>query len=435
MISFIVPLFNHLPDTQAMLASLQASLPPGLAHEIILVDDFSTDGTRAWLAALPDRVVRPVLNPWNQGYAATNNSGVRNACGEVLALLNNDLLFSTGWLEPMLAVLRDPMLNAGLVGNLQHRVSDGGLDHAGVQLNANGQFEHVQVLPPVAAGYVKVLAVTGACVLVRKADFAAVGGFDERFVNGCEDIDLCFKLRALGKSVVLATGSGVRHHVGLSRDRCTLQNERNSQYLFAKWRREIKHELGRVWMGLLHGPRAWQPHLSGTLSADFLARPNSAARAVAEAVLLREEFRWVRDLGQPDPNELISQHCRASDGLRKLPNALGWMIQGRAEFEWPGLRSARNFCVCGRVPEGLVPGDLVVTISVNGIHSQVFALGPDRQVNLVFVDPLLVPGLSNRFEVIVQWRPDALARAGEMVASLIITQLVLDDRAVLGFQI
>jgi GT2 family glycosyltransferase len=434
MISFIVPLFNHLLHTQAMLASLQASLPPALAHEIILVDDFSTDDTRAWLAALRDPVVRPFLNPGNRGYAATNNSGARVARGEILAFLNNDLLLDPGWLVPMLTVLELPGLKAGIVGNVQHRVADASVDHAGVQLNANGQFEHLQVLPPVAAGYLKVLALTGACVLLRKADFDAVGGFDERFLNGCEDIDLCFKLRALGKSVVLATSSRIGHHVSLSRDRSTLQNERNSQQLFANWRREIKHELSRVWLGLLQaGPQVWSQHLSGTLSAGFLASPIAAARTLAEAMLLREEFRWARDLGQADPNAVLPRQCRASGGLRRLPQSHTWLLEGAAEFSWPDLRSARNFCVCGRVPEAVAPGDLEVTISVNGIHEQVFALGPGRQVNVVMVDPLLLQGVVNRFVVRVHWSVDARPRVGESQATLIITQLVVDDRVVLDF--
>ena len=65
-VSFIIPLYNCLPLTQAMLASLQATLPAGLAHEIILVDDGSTDGTREWLAGLSQPGVS-LSNPTSLG--------------------------------------------------------------------------------------------------------------------------------------------------------------------------------------------------------------------------------------------------------------------------------------------------------------------------------------------------------------------------------
>jgi len=145
-VSFVIPLYNCLPLTQAMVASLQASLPPGLAHEIILVDDGSTDGTREWLATLrpPFQVI---LHERNLGYAAATNRGAALACGEYLALLNNDLLLAPGWLEPMLAAHRHLGPRAGLVGNIQRQVRTGTVDHCGLQLSLRGKLEHRRTGP------------------------------------------------------------------------------------------------------------------------------------------------------------------------------------------------------------------------------------------------------------------------------------------------
>ncbi len=135
-VSFVVPLFNHLDYSKAMLATLQATLPPGLTHEIILVNDASTDDTRQWLSSLAGLGLLGVQNDSNMGFARSVNAGVAHAKGKVLALLNNDLLLTRGWLEPMLAVIHRSWLNAGVVGNVQLRVVDGSLDHAGVQRGA-----------------------------------------------------------------------------------------------------------------------------------------------------------------------------------------------------------------------------------------------------------------------------------------------------------
>ena len=81
-VSFLIPLYNCLALTQAMLASLRATLPAGLAHEIIFIDDGSTDGTRPWLASLTtDPAIRVVLQRENLGYAAANNprANIRSA--------------------------------------------------------------------------------------------------------------------------------------------------------------------------------------------------------------------------------------------------------------------------------------------------------------------------------------------------------------------
>ena len=147
-VSFIIPLYNCLPLTQAMLASLRATIPAGFPHEIIFVDDDSTDGTREWLKSLAtDPTIRVVLNERNLGYAAANNRGASLARGDILALLNNDLVLPSRWLEPMLAAHRSLGSCAGLVGNVQLDAKTGAVDHAGLVVNLCGKPVHLRARP------------------------------------------------------------------------------------------------------------------------------------------------------------------------------------------------------------------------------------------------------------------------------------------------
>lgn len=295
MISFVIPLHNHLAQTQVMLSSLHDCMPAAVEHEIIFVDDASSDGTPVWLKSLNDSRVTYLTNDFNRGYAASNNAGVQVAKGNVLALLNNDLLLTPGWFEPMLATLLSPTLNAGLVGNVQYRVADGAVDHSGVALSSFGQLHHVHTIPE--APFVKSFAVTGACMLLRKADFLAVGGFDEAYVNGCEDIDLCFKLHQARQKIYVACESRIHHHVSLSRKTNTLRELQNSRLLFSRWRSKIKNELGRVWRDLLAaGPSAYADFWPEPITPEFLATPWALSLSMAENMLRREEAQWAHML-------------------------------------------------------------------------------------------------------------------------------------------
>ena len=301
-VSFIVPLFNHLAVTRQMVDSLLAHMPAGLDYEIILTDDASTDGTPEWLDSLRHPQIKTQRSEVNRGYAANNNAAAKLARGDVLALLNNDLLLQAGWLPPMLDLLLLPHANAGVVGNVQRRVVDGAIDHAGVTLDAQGQLVHItdaSASPPSASAWQATrLAVTGACMLLRTADFWACGGFDEQYRNGAEDMDMCFKLRQRALRVCVALDSVVQHHVSLSRGRTSLNNERNSRLLFRRWRGLIKQELAAVWLhALAHGEPYPAPVAPLLDCPNLLATPHLAARRIAEAVLLRQEARWQELLG------------------------------------------------------------------------------------------------------------------------------------------
>lgn len=302
-VSFIVPVFNHLQQTQQMLESLLAHLPAGLDYEIILADDASSDGTPGWLATLQHPRIKTLHSSVNQGYAANNNAAARVACGEVLALLNNDLLLQPNWLPPMLDLLLSPCAQVGVVGNVQRRVVDGAIDHAGMGLDVRGQLVHINYVPelhdPTSVTKAARLAVTGACMVLRTKDFWACGGLDEQFRNGAEDMDLCFKLRQRGLRTCVALDSSVLHHVSLSRGRISLNNERNSYLLFRRWRSLLKQQLAATWLELLVQRGPWPEPVEALIDVDLLKTPHLASLRIAEALLARQELRWQALLGNP----------------------------------------------------------------------------------------------------------------------------------------
>jgi GT2 family glycosyltransferase len=305
-VSFIIPLYKCLPLTQAMLASLQATLPAGLTHEIIFVDDGSTDGTRDWLATLRDPPFRVVLNERNLGYAVGNNRAAAIAQGELFVLLNNDLVLLPGWLEPMLDAHRRLQNRAGLIGNLQLDAKSGELDHAGIVINRTGKPVHLRERPSVLATILQpvapVPAVTGACLLVARGLWQQLGGFDEAYINGGEDIDLGFRARAAGKVNAVVRRSVVRHHISSSPGR-KRRDEENSCRLARRWHREFvatADHATRSWCreylaGVLISPRSREYRLAihACLHAAHLrAVPPEEAVASIEQGQAREFSRW-----------------------------------------------------------------------------------------------------------------------------------------------
>ncbi|MBK8858385.1 MAG: glycosyltransferase family 2 protein [Opitutaceae bacterium] len=245
-VSFIIPLYNCLPLTRACVASLQATLPAGLEHEIILVDDGSNDGTREWLQTL-STPFRTLLNERNLGYAGANNRAAAHARGECLFFLNNDLVLLPGWFEPMHAILRTRP-EAGLVGNVQLHAGSGAIDHTGVYFNHQGKPVHDTTRPWPArlSGCRSVAAMTAACFGIRRDLWNRLEGFDPEFINGCEDIDLCLRARAAGNRNYVSLRSRVRHHISQSPGR-KQHDEQNTLRLFLRWRDEIARLAAHDW--------------------------------------------------------------------------------------------------------------------------------------------------------------------------------------------
>lgn len=300
-VSFIIPLYNCLPLTQAMLASLRGTLPPGLACEIIFVDDGSTDGTRAWLRDLP-APCRAILNDKNLGFAGACNRGAAAATGDLLFFLNNDLVLLPHWLEPMLAAF-DRFPDLGLVGNVQLNAATGAVDHAGIYFNHQGKPAHRTDLPATTRwlgrpAWRAVDALTGACFGLRRAVWQKLGGFDEGFVNGAEDIDLALRASAAGLRHCVALRSVVRHHISSSAGR-KLRDEQNTYRLVQRWAEPIATLAARDWSRqqvITHADQSgvfdYHQVQAALLHLLVLSSPPPSVRTGVAAAMARELRRW-----------------------------------------------------------------------------------------------------------------------------------------------
>ncbi len=446
-VSFIIPLYNGLALTQACLRTLRETVPAGLAHEIIFVDDCSTDGTRDWLASLADDpAIQILLNEVNCGYADSNNRGAHRARGDYLALINSDLEFLPGWLEPMLTALdQDPSL--AIVGNVQRRVDDDSVDHAGIRFCANAKLEHIQELPSPASIARRPLryvpAVTAACCLVRRELFMAPRpdgiipaqpGFRVSYRNGGEDVDLCLEQLQRGYRIGVCLNSVVRHHVSASRGTARPHDEANSRNLFGHWRGQIINLCAPDWarqkLARWRADRSSVPlRTAGAALAYRLGLTNRTPRVAwleIGSAIFYEELHWRRVLGLPRPPasedaaDYVLQGLR-EDSLQHETRALRESFHLRLP---PGTVE-KNIFLNGFVlppthdrPE--TQGSLGLRLKVNGQPAGTHFPLPEGHFNIGVDRPLVVTDEPVEFtaELIGTGRENLLAWLGRVTRGL-----------------
>ena len=239
-VSLIISVFEQIEYTKRCLSSLERTLNGKVEYEVLIVDDASEDGSAEFLRSLkvPFQVF---FNSERKGFAKNNNLAASKAKGEFLCLLNNDVFVKGDWLLPMIKVFEEKE-DAGVIGNVQRLAESRKYDHMGVVFGPQGNPRHYGqwFKQRDFCGEIKRWsAVTAACCLVRRNDFLKLGGFDEIFINGCEDVDLCLRYNRNGFCNYVVHDSVVLHVKGASAGR-KLYNDRNSQILLERWGEEIR---------------------------------------------------------------------------------------------------------------------------------------------------------------------------------------------------
>ncbi|MBS1843453.1 MAG: glycosyltransferase family 2 protein [Actinobacteria bacterium] len=249
--SVIVPVHGHAALTERCLDALLPTLPSGC--EAIVVDDASPDATAALLAGYGEHIHVVSLDE-NVGFAGACNAGAAAARGEALVFLNNDTEPRAGWLAAMLTYAEEhpaaDIVGAKLV--FPNRV----VQHAGVVFGQDGYPHNLYAGFPEDRPEVnrrrRLQAVTGACMLVRRDAFEALGGFDPGFLNSLEDVDLCLRAGARGGEVHYCHEAVVVHLESASRGRSD-RFERSVALYRERWRDTVRRDDLEVYLedGLL----------------------------------------------------------------------------------------------------------------------------------------------------------------------------------------
>lgn len=211
--------------------------------ELLIVDNASVEPrTARYLREVAaDPRVRVLAYPGPYNFSAINNYAVRETRGTFLCLLNNDTQVVSGdWLTELMRYAVRP--EVGAVG-AKLLYEDGTIQHAGVVIGMGDAAGHAhRFLADTQPGYFRyphvaqfVTAVTGACLLVEKRKYVAVGGLDEQCLAiAYNDIDLCLKLEQAGWRNVYVPHAPLIHHETKSR------GKDDSPSQVERYRRELR---------------------------------------------------------------------------------------------------------------------------------------------------------------------------------------------------
>jgi GT2 family glycosyltransferase len=216
LLSIVIVSFNARADLVNCLLSIKKH-PPSLAHEIVVVDNASTDGSAEAAQTIG---VRVIAMGRNAGFSAANNAGIAVSRGDLLLLLNSDTLVTPGALDRLIARLAATPSAAVAGPRLLDERGRPELSF-GAMISPLNELRQKRRSPEWIARETAreqfVDWVSGACLLVRRQDAVRAGLLDERFFLYTEDVDFCHEIGKLGRKVLFTPVSTITHLRGRSR--------------------------------------------------------------------------------------------------------------------------------------------------------------------------------------------------------------------------
>jgi O-antigen biosynthesis protein len=283
LVSIIVP-FKDKPELLKQLVTSLLKHTRYSNFELLLISNNSVKPeTQALLDTLDEPRIRKLT--WNHpfNYSAINNYGASQAKGELFLFLNNDIeVISTDWLEELISQAQRP--EVGAVGP-KLLFPDGTIQHAGVVLGLGGFAGHAFANLPDNSAFTpfghadwtrNYLAVTSACVMMRRDVFEKLEGYDTKFLVCGSDVEICLRMIKSGLRVVYTPHATLVHH-----ESATRKNDSIPENDF--WRSYVAY---RPW--LHNGDNFYNPNLSLEVADGSLRENKISAEDVAVQTLSRE---------------------------------------------------------------------------------------------------------------------------------------------------
>jgi GT2 family glycosyltransferase len=233
-LSIVIPVYDNWWLTARCLRELEPLRhEAAVSFETIVVDNGSHDETPAAIAAFP--WVRYLRHESNRNFAGACNAGARAAQAPLTLLLNNDAYPLGDALTPLVRAFERP--EVAIAGGALF-FEDGVTQAAGLVLLQNAHWHYYYrnfpaEIPPVEQAR-DALAVSGAAMALRTEWFVAGGGFDETYVNGFEDVDLCMRAREQGRAIAYVPQARFAHYEAASAGRFDREAE-NERHFYERW--------------------------------------------------------------------------------------------------------------------------------------------------------------------------------------------------------
>ena len=238
-VSVVIPTYGDPAYVAAAVASIRRTTQRELV-KIVVADDATPSAEHVAALRAIEGIDTLILGEENVGFAANANRGLRAADRAYdVVLLNADVVARDRWLDCLqyAAYAAD---DVGIVG-AKLLYPDGRIQHAGVQRNLGAPiwFDHRFRFKPADHGPANItvpcLAVTGACMYVKRAVLDAVGELDERYPMAYEDVDWCLRTWQAGYRVLYFPPATLEHHESVTRGTEVGERELASQAAF--WER------------------------------------------------------------------------------------------------------------------------------------------------------------------------------------------------------